>query len=122
MKRILVVEDDQAIRQMEARILGSAGYQVEAAATGDEALSRLKSGEPPHLVVLDVMMPGLSGLELSRSMKADERLSRVPVIFVTARSDAESMNAGFKAGGVLYLSKPFTRQKLLAMVGAVVGD
>lgn len=121
MKRILIVEDDEAIQRMEERILSSAGYEVETASSGDEALERLQRTEPPDLAVLDVMMPGLSGLELSRKMKEDARLQRVPVIFVTARSDAESMNEGFKAGGVLYLSKPFTSQKLLAMVKAVIG-
>lgn len=121
MKRVLIVEDDEAIRRMEERILSSAGYETEVVSTGEAALSALEGGAPPDLALVDVMMPGLTGLELSRKMKADPRLASVPVIFVTARSDAESMNEGFKAGGILYLAKPFNSQKLLAMVKAVLG-
>ena len=121
MKHILIVEDDHAIRKMEERLLEAAGYATRQVGTAEAALEALAVGDPPDLALVDVMMPGLSGLELSRKMKDDARLKHVPIIFVTARADAESMNAGFKAGGVLYLSKPFNSQKLLAMVKAVLG-
>ena len=121
MSRILIVEDDHAIRKMEERLLEAAGYTTSQAGTAEEALEALALGEPPDLALVDVMMPGLSGLELSRKMKDDARLKGVPIIFVTARADAESMNAGFKAGGVLYLAEPFNSKKLLAMVKAVLG-
>ncbi len=121
MKRILIVEDDHAIRKMEERLLEAAGYATTQVGTAEAALEALAVGDPPDLALVDVMMPGLSGLELSRKMKDDARLKQVPIIFVTARADAESMNAGFKAGGVLYLAKPFNSKKLLAMVEAVLG-
>ncbi len=120
-KTVLVVEDDEAIRKMEERILDSAGYKVITAADAEAAWKILESEEKPDLCLLDVMMPGQSGLDLSQEIKSREDLRDVPIIFVTARSDAESMNAGFKAGGILYLSKPFNSGKLLAMVKAVIG-
>ncbi|RMG19444.1 MAG: response regulator [Deltaproteobacteria bacterium] len=120
-KRILIVEDDEAIRKMEERILDAAGYKVATAGDAEEAWQLLEKEAPPDLCILDVMMPGQSGLELSKEIKAREELKAVPIIFVTARADAESMNEGFKAGGILYLSKPFTSGKLLAMVKAVIG-
>jgi two-component system phosphate regulon response regulator PhoB len=120
-KHILIVEDDHAIRKMEERLLESAGYQTSQARSAEVALELLASGPVPDLALVDVMMPGLSGLELSRRLKDDERLRGIPIIFVTARADAESMNAGFKAGGVLYLAKPFNSQKLLEMVKAILG-
>lgn len=122
MTRILIAEDDDAIRAMEERILVTAGYEVVVAADGELALETLNGDdELPALAILDVMMPVLSGFELARKMQEDDRLADIPVIFVTAKSDAESMNEGFRSGGTLYLSKPFTTQKLLAMVKAVVG-
>ncbi len=116
MSRVLVVEDDEAIRHMEERILVSAGHEVEQAGDVNSARARLAAPNLPDLIVLDVMMPGASGLELSREMRADPRLSMIPVIVVTARTGAEAMRLGFEAGATHYLSKPFTKQKLLEIV------
>jgi two-component system, OmpR family, response regulator MtrA len=119
MKRILVAEDDAAIRKMEARILLAAGYTVDAVEGGDEALLAAEAHRP-DLAVLDVMMPGLSGFELARRLRALPALSELPVVFVTARSDAASMNEGFKAGGSVYLTKPFSSQRLVELVGRLL--
>jgi two-component system phosphate regulon response regulator PhoB len=119
--RILVVEDDEAIRHMEERILVAAGHLVDQVANVIDARERLAAPELPDLVVLDVMMPGASGLELSREMRADERFSRIPVVVVTARTGAEAMRLGFDAGATHYLSKPFTKQKLLEIVELALG-
>ena len=116
MSRILVVEDDEAIRHMEERILVAAGHQVDQAVDVISARARLQAPNPPDLVVLDVMMPGASGLDLSREMRKDPRYQKIPVVVVTARTGAEAMRVGFEAGATHYLSKPFTKQKLLEIV------
>ncbi|MDF1564566.1 MAG: response regulator [Deltaproteobacteria bacterium] len=122
MSRILVVEDDEAIRKMEERILVEAGHQVDLCVDVAGARIRLAAPNLPDLVVLDLMMPGDSGLDLSREMRADPRLEKIPVVVVTARTGAEAMRAGFDAGATHYLSKPFTKQKLLEIVELALGE
>ncbi|MFW5878840.1 MAG: response regulator transcription factor [Myxococcota bacterium] len=115
MARIIVVEDDAAILKMEERILSAAGHEVMCFRDGASALEEAR-GSPPDLVILDVMMAGLSGFEVARLLRAEPGTALVPVIFVTARNEARSMNEGFKAGGSAYLTKPFSGNRLLALV------
>jgi two-component system phosphate regulon response regulator PhoB len=121
LSRILVVEDDSAIRHMEERILSSAGHEVVEAADVPSARSVLDT-RPPDLVVLDLMMPGGSGLDLARQMRATPHLAKIPVVVVSARARAEDMRQGFEAGATHYLAKPFTRQKLLEIVSLALED
>jgi DNA-binding response OmpR family regulator len=120
-KKILIVDDDDAIRRMVEKILSFAGYDVVTACSGDEALEKLR-GEPYNLVLLDVMMPGRDGFDVSREMKGSADIPQTPVIFVTAKGDAASLKEGFSSGGMLYLTKPFTANRLLAVVRAVIGS
>ena len=115
MARILVVEDDATILKMEERILQEAGHEVACFRDGQSALADARQN-PPDLVVLDIMMAGLSGFEVARLLRAEPVTKEIPVIFVTAKSNASSMNEGFKAGGSAYLTKPFSGRRLLALV------
>ena len=119
-KKILVVDDDDAIRRLEEKILSSQGYQVRTARDGNEALQALKEGAF-HLILLDVMMPGMSGFEVGQAVKGDPATAEIPIVFVTAKGDIEAQREGYRSGGMLYLTKPFTSTKLLSVVKTVVG-
>ena len=117
MARILVVEDDQHVRQALVRALTLEGYAVDADADGRSALDRLAT-DPPDLVVLDVMMPVLSGLEVCRQLRG--RLDRTPVLMLTARHETADRVAGLDAGADDYLVKPFELDELFARVRALL--
>ena len=115
MARILIVEDDATIRAMESRILSGAGHEVEESKDGASALQLAKE-IPFDLVILDVMMAGLSGFDVARMLRADPGTSMVPVLFVTSKTGARSMDEGLRAGGSAYLTKPFSSNRLLELV------
>ena len=118
---ILVVEDDETLRNMVARILGELG-EVHAAADGREALTYLASASPlPRLVVTDVMMPHIDGLELARRLKADPRTDRIPIVMLTAKQGAKDLIDGVNAGARLYLTKPFKVDELKAKAKKAMG-
>lgn len=117
-RKILLVDDDEAILKFEHKILTAKGYICGMARGGNEALEML-TREKYHLVVLDVMMPDIDGFKVSERIQRDPELGSPYVIFVTARDDMMSVSEGFAAGGVLYLTKPFTSSKLLDVVRAV---
>jgi DNA-binding response OmpR family regulator len=119
MKRILAVDDDRSILYLEEEILKGAGYAVTIARDGISAISLLNEQEF-DLVLLDVMMPGVDGFEVSRTFRQMDGSAKVPVVFVTARDDAETMREGFQAGGTLVLTKPFNSKKLLDVVRTVI--
>ena len=118
-KRILLVEDDPAIRVMEERILTASGFDVSAATNGPEGL-QLAGQSTFDLFLLDVMMPGMNGLELARALRQNEQTRRTPILFATARGEPDLMAEGFAAGASLYLVKPFTTTTLLTMVRAAI--
>jgi two-component system response regulator MprA len=114
--RVLVVDDDEKITGFLRRALAYEGYQVEVADGGAAALAQaLKS--PPDLVVLDVMMPGLDGLEVCRRLRAG---GDVPVLMLTARDEIASRVEGLDAGADDYLPKPFALEELLARLRALL--
>ncbi|WP_433043530.1 response regulator transcription factor [Dactylosporangium sp. CS-033363] len=115
--RILVVDDDAAVRDSLARTLRFEGYQVETAFDGAQALASVRSGEP-DAVVLDVSMPVLDGLEACRELRAGGVL--VPVLMLTARDSVGDRVAGLDAGADDYLVKPFALQELLARLRALL--
>jgi two-component system response regulator MtrA len=114
--RILVVEDDSSIRELIERGLRNAGYEVLTAATGDEGLRRFRA-DHPDLVVLDVMLPGVDGLEVCRVIRAS---SVVPVVMLTARIDTVDVVVGLEMGADDYVTKPFEMPELLARVRAAL--
>ncbi|MFI5909842.1 response regulator transcription factor [Dactylosporangium sp. NPDC051541] len=115
--RILVVDDDAAVRDSLARTLRFEGYQVETAPDGAQALAAVK-GQEPDAVVLDVSMPVLDGLETCRELRMDGVL--VPVLMLTARDSVGDRVAGLDAGADDYLVKPFALQELLARLRALL--
>lgn len=91
-------------------------YRIKVAINGQRALEIAAGGEPPSLVLLDVMMPDMDGLEVCRRLKAEVATRHIPVIFVTSLSDSQDEEAGFKAGGVDYITKPFSPSTVLSRV------
>lgn len=114
--RLLLVEDDASIRELTADGLRAAGYAVETASTGIEALERFRL-ENPEAVILDIMLPGLDGLTVCRTIRAE---SAVPVIMLTARVEALDVVAGLEAGADDYVRKPFELAELLARIRAAL--
>jgi two-component system response regulator MprA len=116
--RILVVDDERAVRESLQRALELEGYRVELAGDGEEALERLASASPPDAAILDVLMPGIDGLELCRRLRASG--NALPVLMLTARSEVDSRVAGLDAGADDYLPKPFALAELLARLRALL--
>ena len=116
---VLVTEDDADILELVTYGLEAEGFRVFPAKTGQEALSILND-ETVDIAVLDVMLPDLSGTEICRRMKRDERLERIPVIFLTARNEETDKLVGFKMGAEDYVTKPFSPKELAARVHALV--
>jgi serine/threonine-protein kinase PpkA len=112
MTTILVVEDDDAIRNNIARLLKLEGYEVSAAADGIEGLERARALKP-DVVISDINMPGMDGFALAEALRADAALATTAVMMLTALDDRASMRRGMKAGADDYLAKPFTRIELL---------
>ena len=118
--KILVVDDVAANRNLLCRTLESAGYAVSAAPSGEIALEVARL-DVPDLVLLDIMLPGLDGFEVCRRLKADEKTRSVPVIFITAKDEPQSLIQGFQMGGVDYITKPFQTDEVLARAQTHVG-
>jgi two-component system, OmpR family, response regulator MprA len=117
--KILVVDDERAVRESLRRALELEGYEIELAGDGSEALSTLGRDEPqPDAVILDVLMPGVDGLEVCRRLRAAG--NRVPVLMLTARDEVESRVAGLDAGADDYVTKPFALEELLARMRALL--
>ena len=116
-KRILIVDDEADIREILQFNLENAGYEVDCAASAEEALEML--GPEHSLILLDVMMDGMSGFKMAEVVRK-EKGNQVPIIFLTARSAENDLLTGFSAGGDDYISKPFSIHEVLARVKAVM--
>ena len=117
-KRILVVDDEQDLCDILLFNLRAAGYEALSACSAEKALEMLEA--PFDLLLLDVMMPGMSGFELARQLKENERTASLPIIFLTAKDAEENVLQGFGLGADDYVSKPFSLRELLARVKAVL--
>jgi two-component system, OmpR family, response regulator MprA len=115
--RILVVDDEPAVRDSLQRALMLEGYEVDLAADGAEALSRL-ADRPPDAVLLDVLMPGVDGLEVARRVRMAG--NRVPILMLTAREQVTDRVAGLDAGADDYVVKPFALEELFARIRALL--
>jgi DNA-binding response OmpR family regulator len=116
--RILVVDDEQDLCEILRFNLEMAGYEVVVAYSAEEALGMM---EHIDMLLLDVMMPGMSGFELAGQLKRSERTASIPIIFLTAKDTEEDMLRGFEMGADDYVAKPFSIREVLARVKAVLG-
>ena len=121
MAKILIAEDERDIRDLITFTLGFAGYEVVAAANGEEALN-LARQEKPDLVLMDVRMPRMTGYQACVAMKADADLKDIPIIFLSAKGQDSEIQTGLQAGAVEYLLKPFAPDQLTARIQAVLAQ
>jgi two-component system, OmpR family, alkaline phosphatase synthesis response regulator PhoP len=117
--RVLVVEDDPDIAELVARYLDKAGFATERAASGRDAWQQIKA-KPPDLVVLDLMLPHVDGLEVCRLIRANDATAGIPIIMLTARAEESERIVGLELGADDYLAKPFSPNELVARVRAVL--
>lgn len=116
---VLVVEDDGETRRLLVRLLRENGLRATGAADGDEMRQALAAATP-QLLVLDLMLPRVSGLDLLRELRRDERWAALPIVIVTARGEVGDRTRGLELGADDYVPKPFDRRELLARIGAVL--
>ena len=111
---ILIVDDEQLNLKLLKSCLSTSGFDILEATNGKEAIQEAE--KKPDLILLDIMMPGMDGIETFRRLKAKEKTRNVPVIFLSAHTDTETKVRCLKIGGVDYISKPFAAQEVLARV------
>src|ERR1700747_2168198 len=119
MKRVLIIEDDRDIVELVRYNLANEGFQVSSANDGSTGLSTLKK-TPPDLLLLDLMLPKLSGLEICREVRRDDSLNRLPILMLTARGDEADRVVGLEMGADDYVTKPFSPRELIARVKALL--
>ncbi|HPR63758.1 MAG TPA: response regulator transcription factor [Thermoanaerobaculia bacterium] len=117
---ILVVEDEDDIRELLAYNLHREGFQVETASTGEEALKRVADDPLPHLVLLDLMLPGIGGLDVCRLLRRQTATAKLPIIMLTARSGDRDIVTGLDIGADDYITKPYNFSILLSRIKAVL--
>ncbi len=119
MTRILIVDDEPSVRALVRDILELEDYEVVEAADGPAALARVAE-QTPDLMVLDIMMPGMSGLDVLRELRRERSGNELPIILLTAASDDDTTWAGWTAGASVFLPKPFDPNHLLDWVGRLI--
>jgi len=117
--QILVAEDDRDIASLIAHYIQKSGWHPHIATSGDEALAHARQ-EPVDVAILDVMLPGMSGLEVCRLLRADRTTAMLPIIMVTARAEETDRIMGLEIGADDYISKPFSPNELIARIRALV--
>ena len=118
-KSILIVEDDEDIQQLVGYNLIKAGFLIEYSDSGEQALKKIKN-QTPDLVLLDLMLPGMRGMELCRIIRSDSRFSELPIIMLTAKGEETDIISGLDQGADDYITKPFSPKILLSRVKAVL--
>ena len=118
-ERILVVDDEEEILELVRYNLAKEGFAVDCAPSGEAALARIRS-QPPALVVLDLMLPGMDGFEVCRALKGDARTARIPVVMLSAKGEETDVVAGLELGADDYVTKPFSPKVLVARVRNVL--
>ncbi len=121
-KTVLVVDDEEALRTYAAKLVAKRGYNVVTAGDGDEALAVIGDGTDINLVVLDVMMPGRSGLETLGEIRKRWSHAELPVILLTAQSGDDDILGGYQQGADCYITKPLQPSTLLNFVDYLIGD
>ncbi|MDE1921110.1 MAG: response regulator [Candidatus Omnitrophica bacterium] len=119
-KKILLVDDDPGVHLITVPILSKAGYNVVSAKNGEQAL-HLALNERPHLILMDVIMPGIKGRDLCRKIKAYDVLKDIAVVFLTAKDSEDDIQAEIQAGGLTHLTKPVNPTELLQTISGIIG-
>src|SRR5271163_1145912 len=119
MKRVLLIEDDRDIVELVRYNLEREGFQVAAATDGATGLAQLRKA-PPDLLLLDLMLPKLSGLEICKEIRRDQSLNRLPILMLTARGEEADRVVGLEMGADDYVTKPFSPRELVARVKALL--
>jgi two-component system alkaline phosphatase synthesis response regulator PhoP len=117
--KILVVDDEEDILELVRYNLAREGYRVVCSASGEQALSRARS-EPFDLILLDLMLPGMDGLEVAKYLKSDSKTKHIPIIMLTAKGEEADIVTGLELGADDYVTKPFSPRILIARVKAVI--
>ena len=117
--RILIVEDERAIREMVGLALEQAGYECVEASNAHEAQEKIRS-QKPDLVLLDWMLPGVSGVDYARRLRRDKETQQLPIIMLTARTEEPDMIKGLESGADDYIKKPFSTRELIARIKALL--
>ncbi len=118
-RSILVVEDEEDIRELVSYTLLKEGYQVASVATGEEALA-LAQAQPPDLILLDLMLPGIGGLAVCQQLRSQPDTAHIAIVMLTAKGEEGDIVAGLNAGATDYVTKPFSRNVLLARIRAAL--
>ena len=118
-EKILVVDDEEDILELVRYNLSREGYRIICAASGEECLKTVKA-EIPDLIVLDLMLPGIDGIGVTRHLKGDEATRRIPVVMLTAKGEESDIVTGLELGAEDYITKPFSAKVLVARVRAVL--
>ena len=116
---ILVVDDEEDIRELVRHHLHREGYEVKGADSGEKALKAVRSG-PVDLIVLDLMLPGIDGLEVARKLKNDPQTRHIPILMLTAKGEESDVVTGLELGADDYITKPFSPRILIARTRAIV--
>lgn len=117
--RVLVVDDEPEITDIVETFLTEAGYTVTVENSSRRAVSKAKEFKP-DVVILDIMMPDMDGYQVCQDMKQDPNLSGTPIVFLTGKDRSDDMGRSFKAGGDMFIKKPFSCERLLEIVNIVI--
>lgn len=120
-KTVLVVDDDRPLRSLLRTSLEEAGFRVLEARDGEEAIASVRA-ELPDLILLDIMMPGISGWEVTAALLADRSTDQIPIVFISARSETSDRLRAFELGAHAYLTKPFEPTVVVEAVDTVLGQ
>lgn len=118
-ERILIVDDEEDVLELVRYNLDRSGYKIETASSGEEALSKARKSLP-DLIVLDLMLPGIDGLEVCRKLKTDVKTEQIPVVMLTAKGDESDIVTGLELGAEDYITKPFSPKVLIARVRRIL--
>src|SRR5438552_2743387 len=116
-ERILVVDDEEDLLELIRYNLSKEGYRVTCASSGEQAMREAR-GNPPDLILLDLLLPSVDGLEVCKLLKNDSRTKHVPIVMLTAKSEEADMVAGLELGADDYITKPFSPRVLMARIKA----
>ena len=117
--RVLIAEDEANIAESLRFILGREGYDVACVVDGESALRRLRS-DPPDVLMLDVMLPGMNGFEVLKNVRADASLSALPVIILTAKTQAQDRRLAEELGAQAYITKPFSNREVVEQLRRLI--